>query len=556
MFSTQSHEEECVMATNLNLVLSILIICVPLLVLAMGLFGSLLSPRQARVIAGLSTASSGLVFICAVLASLLYAIGGKVQTITAFSYPLPRNSGHFALSILINPVTVMMLSLVSFVGFVVARFSSNYLQGEQNQGRFYTWLNLTLASILTMIVSGNMLMFTFAWISTSLCLHHLLVFYPERSGAVLAARKKWIVSRVAETSLFIAVLLIGSTLHSMQFETVFHLMSAGVGPMPVALQWASGFIVLTAALKTAQFPLQGWLIQVMEAPTPVSALLHAGIVNAGAFLVVRMSPIMSQSIIASDVLAIIGLLTIAAAGLVMMTQTSLKVYLAWTTTAQMGFMLLECGLGLYSLAMLHLVGHSLYKAHAFLSSGSGVDLFRAPAVRPAQDTPTVGQWIVVAAFSVLVTIGIGSLFGVTTEHQPALLALGSILGVAMTQLILQSFKAGMGAAFIARAAFMGALVCTSYFSLHAAFHYMLASSLPAVRLINGPAQFALIALVMVVFLSILVIQQSLPKFLGNPFSRRVYVYLYNGLYVDIPFSRLVSRIWGIRSTSLTQAKGV
>jgi len=86
---------------------------------------------------------------------------------------------------------------------------------------------------------------------------------------------------------------------------------------------------------------------------------------------------------------------------------------------------------------------------------------------------------------------------------------------------------------------------------------MLASSLPAVRLINGPDQFALIALVMVVFISILVIQQSLPKFLGNPFSRRVYVYLYNGLYVDIPFSRLVSRIWGIRSTSLnTQAKGV
>jgi len=544
------------MATNLNFVIPILISCVPLLVLAMGLLGSILSSKQARMIASLSSATSGVVFLCAALASLLYAVGGTAMTITPFSHPLPGNAGEVALSIYINSVTVMMLSLVSFVGFVVSRFASNYLQGEENQGRFYTWLNLTLASILTMIVSGNMLMFTFAWISTSLCLHHLLVFYPERSGAVLAARKKWIISRVAELSLMIAVLLIGSTLHTLQFETVFHLMAANVGPIPVTLQWASWLIALTAALKTAQFPLQGWLIQVMEAPTPVSALLHAGIVNAGAFLVVRMSPIMSQSIAASDALAIVGLTTIAAAGLVMLTQTSLKVYLAWTTTAQMGFMLLECGLGLYSLAMLHLVGHSLYKAHAFLSSGSGVDLFRAPAVRPAQSTPTIGQWIVVAAFAVLVTVGIGTAFGLTPERQPALLALGVILAVAMTQLLLQSFKAGMGVVFIARAAVLSALVCTAYFSLHAAFHFMLAASLPVVRLINGPAQFALIVLVMLVFVSILMIQQSLPKLLGNPFSRRIYVYLHNGLYVDIPFSRLVGRIWRTPSTSYTHPKGV
>jgi NAD(P)H-quinone oxidoreductase subunit 5 len=451
---------------------------------------------------------------------------------------------------------MMMLCLVSFVGFVVSRFSSNYLQGEENQVRFYTWLNFTLASILTMIVSGNMLMFVFAWGSTSLCLHHLLVFYPERSGALLAARKKWIISRVAEMSLFIAVVLIGFTLHTMQFETVFHLMSERVGTLPVTLEWASWLIVLTAALKTAQFPLQGWLIQVMEAPTPVSALLHAGIVNAGAFLVVRMSPIMSQSVSASNALAIIGLMTIATAGLVMLTQTSLKVYLAWTTTAQMGFMLLECGLGLYSLAMLHLVGHSLYKAHAFLSSGSGVDIFRAPAVRPAQSTPTIGQWVLVSAFALLVTVGIGNVFGVTPARQPAVLALGTILGVAMAQLLLQSFKAGMGAAFIIRSTVLSALICTTYFSLHAAFHFMLATSLPAVRLINGPAQFVIIGLVMLVFVSILVIHQSLPKLLGNPFSRKIHVYLYNGLYVDIPFSRLVRRIWNTQATPYTKVKGV
>ena len=378
------------------------------------------------------------------------------------------------------------------------------------------------------------------------------MFYPERAVAVLAARKKIIASRLGEVSLLIAVLLIGSTLHTMEFEALFHAMAAMTGPLPVALQWASGLIVLAAALKTAQFPLQGWLIQVMEAPTPVSALLHAGIVNGGAFLIIRMSPIMSQAITASDVLAIIGLVTIAAAGLVLLTQTSIKVFLAWTTTAQMGFMLLECGLGLYSLAMLHLVTHSLYKAHAFLSSGSSVDIFRAPAVHPAQSTPTFWQWIVVLTFAGLMTIGIGAAFGVAPESQPALLALGAIVAVAMTQLLLQSFKAGMGAAFIGRAAGLSALVCTAYFSLHAAFHFMLATSLPAVRMINGPAQFAIIGLVMLVFFAILLIQQNLPNLVKYPIARRAYVHLYNGLYVDIPFSRLVRRFYPIYA----QPKGV
>ena len=544
------------MPSNLNFIILILISGVPLLLWAMGLFGSVLPGEHARLMARLSNGAAGLSFISAALAVLLYAVGGKVLTVTPFSFALPRDMGALALSIYINTVTLVMLALVSFVGFVVSRYTRNYLQGEKHQGRFYTWLNLTLASILTLIVSGNMLMFVLAWIATSVCLHRLLMFYPERAGAVLAARKKFIVSRVAEASLLMAVLLIGSTLHTMEFETMFHAMAAMSGPLPVTIQWASGLIVLAAALQSAQFPLQGWLIQVTEAPTPVSALLHAGIVNGGAFLVMRMSPIMSQAVTASDALAIIGLVTIAAAGLVMPTQTSIKVFLAWTTTAQMGFMLLECGLGVYSLAMLHLVAHSLYKAHAFLSSGSGVDIFRAPAVRPAQSTPTFWQWIVVLAFAGLMTIGIGAAFGVAPESQPALLALGVIVAVAMTQLLLHSFKTGMGAAFVARAAILSVLVGTAYFSLHAAFHFMLATSFPAVRLINGPAQFPLIGLVMLVFLAILLIQQSLPNLGKYPIARRAYVHLYNGLYVDIPFSRLVQRFWPIQAVPYVQPKGV
>ncbi|VAY88557.1 NADH-quinone oxidoreductase subunit L [mine drainage metagenome] len=547
---------EIVMLSNLNFIILALISAVPLLLWVMGMFGSILSGEHAQRMARLSNGAAGLSFICAALAALLYAADGNSLTVTPFSFALPGNMGALALSIYINAVTVLMLSLVSFVGFVVSRYARNYLQGEKNQGRFYTWLNLTLASILTLIISGNMLMFVLVWMTTSLCLHHLLMFYPERTGAVLAARKKIIASRVGEVGLLIAVLLIGSTLHTMEFETVFHTMATMTGPLPAALQWASGLIVLAAALKSAQFPLQGWLIQVMEAPTPVSALLHAGIVNGGAFLIIRMSPLMSQSVNASNALAIIGLITIATAGLIMLTQTSIKVFLAWTTTAQMGFMLLECGLGLYSLAMLHLVTHSLYKAHAFLSSGSGVDIFRAPAVRSAQSTPTFWQWLVVLAFASLMTIGVGAAFGVALESQPALYALGTIVTVAMTQLLLQSFKAGMGAAFTLRTAGLSALVCTAYFSLHAAFHFMLETSLPAIRMVTSPTQFALVGLVMLTFFSILLIQQNLPNLAKYPMARRAYVHLYNGLYVDIPFSRLLQRFWPIQTVPYAQPKGV
>ncbi len=537
---------ETVMPLTPNFIILMLVSAVPLLLWAIGLFGSVLTGKNAQRLARLSSGVSGLSLLCAILAALLYAIRGEILTITPYSIVLPGNMGALAVSIYINTVTVIMLCLVSFVGFVVARYARNYLQGEERQGRFYTWLNLTLASILTLIISGNMLMFVLAWMTTSLCLHHLLMFYPERAGAILAARKKIIASRLGEVSLLIAVLLIGSTLHTMEFNALFPAMAAMTGPLPLALQWASGLIVLAATLKSAQFPLQGWLIQVMEAPTPVSALLHAGIVNGGAFLILRMSPIMAQAPAASDMLAIIGLMTISVAALVMQTQASLKVFLAWTTTAQMGFMLLECGLGLYSLAMLHLVTHSLYKAHAFLSSGSAVDGFRSPSVKAAHATPTFGQWVIVVTFAALMTAGIGSAFGITIMEQPALLGSGIIIVVAMTQYLLQSFMTGIGPLFVLRAAALSAVVCTAYFSLHAVFHFMLSTSLPLGRITNDPVQFFLIGMILLVFFAILLIQQNLPKLVSHPIARRVYVHLYNGLYVDIPFSQLVQRLFPMR----------
>jgi len=525
----------------------LLVVAAPLFLLAAGLVPTSWANARPRLMARFNMTAAWLAFASAVVVALLYPFETSLSW-SLYSIDLPGELGAFSISTYINSVTVIMLLLVSFVGAIVSRYSRNYLDGETNQGRFHKWLSLTLASILTLIISGNLLMFALAWIATSLCLHQLLMFYRERPAAVLAAHKKFVASRIGDISLLTAVFLIHSTLGTLQFDEMFQTMANFEGPTPASLHWAAVLIVIAAALKSAQFPFHGWLIQVMEAPTPVSALLHAGIVNAGAFLIIRMSPVVSYSNTALGLLAVIGLITLALAALVMLTQTSVKVSLAWSTTAQMGFMLLECGLGLYSLAMLHLVAHSLYKAHAFLASGSSVDGFRAPTMSySAFKTPA---WRKVAAFGIAasMTLGIGKLFGIGIADQPALLAAGAIVAVAMTQLLLQAMSVQAHAAFFARAVALSVVVCTAYFTLHHGFELALIGSVLPVRDTGSSFEIFMVAMVILVFIALLLIQQAM-KSGHSPLRDALYIHLYNGFYIDVFLTRVLQRIWPTPGTN-------
>ena len=518
-----------------------LVLAVPTLMLLAGLVPAAWANARPRLMARMNGAAAWLALASAALAAVAHAFDTH-RSWTWFAIDLPGNFGAFSISTYVNSVTVIMLLLVSFVGAVVVRYSRNYLDGDANQGCFHKWLSLTLAAILTLIASGNLLMFALAWIATSLCLHQLLVFYRARPAAVLASHKKFVISRIGDVSLLIAVFLIDSTLHTLEFGQFFRAMAAMDGPLPPALEWAAVLIVVSAALKSAQFPFHGWLIQVMEAPTPVSALLHAGIVNAGAFLVIRMSPVMSQSHIALGALAVIGLATLALASLVMLTQTSIKVSLAWSTTAQMGFMLLECGLGLYSLAMLHLVAHSLYKAHAFLASGSGVDAFRAPSVPYAPSGFNLGRLLAALATGGIMAVAVGTLFGITADEQPALLAAGAIVAIAVSQLLLQAAGAMSGGALLLRGLGLSATISVAYFTLHALFEMIMQGSVLPLQEAGGVFQSALALATVAVFLALLVLQQVLkhtPAALGDG----LYMHLYNGLYIDVYITRLLQRMW-------------
>ncbi|MEO1102213.1 MAG: proton-conducting transporter membrane subunit, partial [Pseudomonadota bacterium] len=269
-------------------------------------------------------------------------------------------------------VSVVMLILVSAIGWVVIRYSANYLDGEARQGSFTGWMCLTLGAVLLFVQAGTLIQLVVGWIATSVFLHRLLLFYPERINAQRAARKKFVSARLSDVALIVAAGLLWSAYGTGDIGVI--LTAASTSPGTPETLIAAALIAAAALLKSAQFPAHGWLTEVMETPTPVSALLHAGVINAGGFLLIRFADVMLLAPGVLAVLVIIGGFTAAVGGLVMLTQPAVKTSLAWSTVAQMGFMTLQCGLALFPLALLHIVAHSLYKAHAFLTSGMAVDV--------------------------------------------------------------------------------------------------------------------------------------------------------------------------------------
>ncbi len=274
------------------------------------------------------------------------------------------------LSPAIGPAPVVCL-LITFLGWVIGAYSHRYLNGESGQSRFLIYFSLTLAAVSSVVITTNLAVIILAWSASSVALHHLLTFYRDRPAAILVAHKKFLASRFAETLLVIAAILLYWEWGTLNISAISAHAQAGVW-LPPRANVAAVLIAAAVLLKCAQLPLHGWLIQVMEAPTPVSALLHAGVVNLGGYVLIRLAPLIDASLAAKTLLVIVGSLTAAIAGLVMLTRITIKVRLAWSTCSQMGFMMMECGLGLYDLALLHLVSHALYKAYAFLTAGEAM----------------------------------------------------------------------------------------------------------------------------------------------------------------------------------------
>ncbi len=269
-----------------------------------------------------------------------------------------------------STLSLTLAVLVQLLGTVIGVFSSRYLEGESGQRAYIAALAGVLASVQVLLQADHWGVLIAAWAATGFALQRLLCFYENRPFALLAAHKKRMADRLADVMLIAAAALAWHATGTLSISTLSaHLATA---PAHWALEASALCLAAGVILRTALLPVHGWLIQVMEAPTPVSALLHAGVVNLGGVVLIRFAPLLEHTELARWLLMVFGLGTAVLAGMVMLTRISIKVRLAWSTAAQMGFMVLECALGLYTLALLHLLGHSLYKAQTFLAASTVV----------------------------------------------------------------------------------------------------------------------------------------------------------------------------------------
>lgn len=517
--------------------------------LLLGLLPSAVGARHPQRLGRLIQAAGVVGLFSTIAGALLAAFGDAPMPATLVVVGSDTGTIPLALSVLADSLTFTLLGLVSLLAAIIARYSNNYLAGEAAQGRFFRWLALTASAFMLVVIAGNMLMFVIAIVLTGTGLNRLLTYYRDRLPAQMVAHKKLLFSRMADSCLLVAAVLIAASVGNLSFEAIAA--AAEQGELGWQLHLAAWLIVAYAVLKSGQFPFHGWLLQVMEAPTPVSALLHAGIVYSGAIIVLRTHDLLLADGNALIALALVGLITAALASLAMLTQTAIKSSLAWSTAGQLGFMLLELGLGLFVLAVLHLVAHSLYKAHAFLSSGSMVDVLRTPGSK-SRKRVTPLAWGAVVALSAAITFAMAAAFGITPASEPALIAVGTIVAVAVAQLLLAGWA---GAGLVMRLLLVSALVTAVYFGLHSLFAVVYSGALEPIPHEVSAGHYVLLGLVAVVFLGLSFFQSVLTSRPAAPWLQRLYVHLYNGLYTDLPVERLVFRVWPARFRDLPGRRG-
>jgi NAD(P)H-quinone oxidoreductase subunit 5 len=493
--------------------------------------------RRPRILPGLAEATAlAALVVAAASAGLLILHGAGDSRLIGLH--------GVGLSIRLDSVSAAMFLLVSFIGWVVVRYAATYLDGEARQGAFTRWLCMTLASVLLLVLSGNLVQLVLGWVATSLFLHRLLLFYPERVTAQRAAAKKFVTARLGDVALIAAAVLLALAYGTADIPQILSSARAGHGGgLAIA---AAGFLAAAALLKSAQFPMHGWLTEVMETPTPVSALLHAGVINAGGFLLIRFADVMLLAPGVLAVLVLVGGFTALFGGLVMLTQPAVKTSLAWSTVAQMGFMILECGLALFPLALLHIVAHSLYKAHSFLASGGAVDLIaanRRPGPVAIPKAGAVGRAFLLA-LAIYAVVG----FGFGFQHKsPQAIALGAILIFGVAYMLAQGLADAAPRALTRRTIVYAVATSVSYFGLQVLAVGLTVGALPAAPP-PGPLQWALIVLAVISFGLVAIVQAMFPLWAYHPAAAGLRVHLSNGFYANAVFDRLLSG-WRLRNAT-------
>jgi NADH-quinone oxidoreductase subunit L len=365
-----------------------LIVAIPLGSAAvLALFGSRL-PR--RAVAAIGVGSIGTIAVITMLVGAKFISSPPVGDAYVQHLWTWMQSGGFRpeIAFYLDPVSLIMLLVVTFVGFLIHLYSAEYMHDDEGYARFFAYMNLFVASMVVLVLANNLLLLYLGWEGVGLCSFLLIGFWYREPQNVRAASKAFIVTRCGDTAFALGLFLLFTHLGTLDIQEVMHLAVAQWVPGSNIAMAAAALLLAGAVGKSAQLPLQTWLPDAMAGPTPTSALIHAAtMVTAGVYLIARTHTLFSLAPHVQLIVAIIGTATMLLAAFSALAQRDMKRVLAYSTISQIGYMFLALGLGAWSAAMFHLMTHAFFKALLFLAAGVVIhavheqDLYRMGGLR-------------------------------------------------------------------------------------------------------------------------------------------------------------------------------
>ena len=346
-----------------------LLVALPLLGAAVLLLGGRRTDRWGHLLACLLPV---LAFVLA--AAMFFALVGRYAAARAVSQTLyhwiPVGGFQVDVGFLVDPLSISFALLVTGVGSLIHIYSIGYMADDPDRRRFFGYLNLFLAAMLLLVLGNDYLVLYVGWEGVGLASYLLIGFWYHKPSAATAAKKAFVVNRVGDVGLSLAIMLMFATFGRTSFDAVF----GATGRAGDTVLTVLGLLLLLAACgKSAQVPLQSWLLDAMEGPTPVSALIHAAtMVTAGVYLIVRSNPVFDGAPAARTAVAVVGAVTLLYGAVISSAKDDIKKVLAGSTMSQIGYMVLAAGLGPagYAFAILHLLTQGFFKANLFLGAGS------------------------------------------------------------------------------------------------------------------------------------------------------------------------------------------
>ncbi|GAB3653070.1 NADH-quinone oxidoreductase subunit L [Actinocorallia lasiicapitis] len=418
-----------------------LLIALPLAGAAFLLLAGRVTDKWGHYLATLLSASSAVLGFVMFFQMLGYSAHERGRELHLYEYFV---TGKFKvdMGLQIDQLSISFVLLITFVGTLIHIYSIGYMAHDPNRRRFFAYLNLFVAAMLLLVLADNYLGLYVGWEGVGLASYLLIGFWQQKPAAATAAKKAFVVNRVGDFGLSIAIMLMFATFGTISYAGVFGLSEQGSKGVMTAI----GLMLLLGACgKSAQLPLQSWLLDAMEGPTPVSALIHAAtMVTAGVYLIVRSGPIFEMSETAQLVVTIVGAATLLAGAIIGCAKDDIKKALAGSTMSQIGYMVLAAGLGPvgYAFAIAHLIAHGFFKAGMFLGAGSvmhamndDVNMRRYGALRTVM-LITFGTFFL----GYLAIIGVPPFSGFFTKdgiieaawHQNPVLGVCTVVGAAIT----------------------------------------------------------------------------------------------------------------------------